>query len=191
MGGPRAPPGAPPGTRLCDSLYPRQPQARVGRVRAGLECWLWTGAAGLQKAGRQGPLVKRRMGDGSWLGTLGGVTPGAPQTLRQPPQPILTQEQVSEENVTPWVLRRPCPSPDLSFPIGKAEGGKPRLGTGCPPGRGELEGPQGSWALVLAVAHHLRAPLQQTGCWPRLVPSTGQVCEECQTDAPPAGRPGV
>ena len=80
------------------------------------------------------------MGDGSWLGPLGGVTPGAPQTLRQPPQPILTQEQVPEENVTPWVLRKPCPSSGLSFPISKAEGGKPRLGTGCPPGGGELEG---------------------------------------------------
>lgn len=137
-GGPRTPPGARPGTLLCDSLYSLQPQARVGRVLAA--DW----GCGASKGRSSGATVKRRVGDGSWLGPLGGVTPGAPQTLRQPPQPILTQEQVSEENVTPWVLRKPCPSPGLSFPIGKAEGGKPRLGTGFPPEGGELErGPPG------------------------------------------------
>lgn len=127
-----------PGALLCDSLYPLQPQARVGRVLAA--DW----GCGASEGRSSGATVKRHVGDGSWLGPLGGVTPGAPQTLRQPPQPILTQEQVSEENVTPWVLRKPCPSPGLSFPIGKAEGGKPRLGTGCPPEGGELErGPPG------------------------------------------------
>ena len=107
-------------------------------------------------------VVKRLMGDGSWLGPLGVVTPGAPHTLRQPPQPILTKEQTSK-HVMPWALRKPWASPGLSFLIGKAEGGKPRLGTGCPPGQEELG----------------RAPPGVLG--------TGRVCEVHETDAPLAG----
>ena len=41
-GRPPRPPGAPPGTLLCDSLYPRQPQARVGGC--GLD---WSAGCGL------------------------------------------------------------------------------------------------------------------------------------------------
>ena len=63
------------------------------------------------------------MGDGSWLGPLGAVTPGAPHTLRQPLQPILAKEQTSK-HVMPWALRKP----GLSFLSVRPREGSPASG---------------------------------------------------------------
>lgn len=158
---PPHPPGATP-RALCSvtASTAASPRPGSGKCRAGPQWWPGLGLRGFKRQ-----VVKRRMGGGSWLSPLGAVTPGAPHTLSQPPQPILAKEQTSK-HVMPWALRKPCLSPGLSFPIGKAERGKPRLGTRCPPAREEL------------------------GRAPRVL-GTERACAVRKTDAPPPGDPGV
>lgn len=135
---------ASPGARraLCSVAASTAASPRPGsktQVQGWTPVVAWTGAAG----------PEGRSSRGAWetapgSSPLGAVTPGAPHTLRQPPQPILAKEQTSE-HMMPWALRKPCPSPGLSFPIGKAER-SPASGQGVLQHERSWGGPPGSWA---------------------------------------------
>lgn len=156
-------PQAPPRALCCvTASTPASPRPGSGECKAGSPWWPWTGAAGLQKAGRQEAHGRRLL---AWPTGCGHP--------RGSPHP---------QTATP---AHPCQGADLQacdalgaekawpqFPLGKAKGGKPRLGTACPPGRAELgKAPHGSLAQGACV-RGARQMLLQLGVW-RSAPELG------------------
>ena len=142
---------------------PASPRPGSGECKAGSPWWPWTGAAGLQKAGRQEAHGRQLLAWPTGCGHPRGSPHPQTATPAHPCQgaDLQARDALGAEKAWP------------QFPLGKAKGGKPRLGTACPPGREELgKAPHGSLAQGACV-RGTRQMLLQLVVW-RSAPELGQ-----------------